>query len=170
MLLQESVGETYQGASFVAFCEEWLALRRAVTKPSTLTRYEQVTRDFIASLPERRRTAEVSSVQAREIREWRDGLMAPGLEQNRLVMLALTIVRSVFNDGRKQGILLTNPAEAVPMLAAVDVDERIPFETPQVQALPSSRRYRVDRHGAIRISRGASHLGLRGFCAGTTRI
>lgn len=134
MLLLESVGESYQGANLTEYAEEWLPTRRATTKVATQSRYEQVIRGFIGSLPEHRRTAEVSTIAAKEVRLWRDGLVTDGLSES-TCNVGLSIVRSLFGDARKQGILAINPAEAVPALHAVNVDERHPFSAEQVKAL-----------------------------------
>lgn len=134
MLLLESTGETYEGESFAEYCEEWLKQRASVSKPATLTRYSQVMRSFISSLPEHRKTAEVAAIGTREIRMWREKLVSEGLSES-TCNVALTIIRGLFGDARRQGILVVNPAEALPMLRATSSDERIPFTVEQVQAL-----------------------------------
>jgi integrase len=133
-LLLETTGESYAGANLSEFCEEWLQARTAVTKPTTLGKYAGVVRVFIDSLPVQRRMAAVASIQAREVRQWRDGLVAQGISES-TANVALIIIRSLFTDARRQGILVTNPADAVKTLNACNTDERIPFSAEQVQAL-----------------------------------
>ena len=85
-------------------------------------------------MPERRRTASVGSISSSEVRKYRDGLVEAGLSQS-TANVELVCLRSLFNDARRQGIVVVNPAEAIPKLQAHDVDERVPFTTEQIRAL-----------------------------------
>jgi integrase len=159
-LMAETTGETYAGEHFNEYCEEWLKMRAGVTKPATLVKDEKTVRDFIESLPERRRVAAVGSITSSEVRRFRDGLVSEGISES-TANLALQIVRSVFNDARKQGVVVVNPAEAIPLLKAHDTDTRVPFKTDEIKALlkVADTEWRgmvlLGFHGGLRISDAA---------------
>jgi integrase len=133
-LMAETTGETYAGENFSDYCAEWLKMRAANTKPATMIRYERVVSDFLESLPERRRSSSVGSITAGEVRRFRDGLAAGGLSES-TVNLAHAILGGLFNDARKQGVIVHNVAEAIPKLKAHDVDARMVFSDSQLKAL-----------------------------------
>ena len=63
----------------------------------------------------------MASISAAEVRKYRDGLLEAGLSESS-ANVELAIIRALFNDARRQGIVLVNPAEATAKLKAYDVD------------------------------------------------
>jgi integrase len=133
-LMAETTGELYAGENLTDYIMEWIAARRKVTAGSTIGKYERILGAFLESLPERRRTASVGSISAAEIRKYRDGLLESGLAESS-ANVELASLRALFNDARRQGVVVVNPAEAVGKLQAHDVDARVPFTTEQIRAL-----------------------------------
>jgi integrase len=154
-LMEQTSGELLAGANFNDYCEEWLTARATATAPATMAKYRKAINDFIGSLDQHRRTASVQSITSREVLKYRDGLVSKGVAES-TANIALAIVRSVFNDARKQGVILANPAEAVKSLKAHDTDARVPFSVEQVRALYAA----ADQQWRGMILLGV-HAGLR---------
>ncbi len=82
----------------------------------TLTRYEPVLNGFVASLPERRRTATLASLTASESERFRNSESTSGKSAS-TVDFGVKVLRAALNTARRQGLITTNPAEAVELLA-----------------------------------------------------
>jgi integrase len=160
-LLAGTIGETLAGQNFADFTAEWLKDKKDAreTAASTLIRYEGIVNRFLDYLPEKRRQASVGSISAGEIGKFRNSEIQAGKTAG-TANLGIRVLRSVFNDARRQGVIQNNPADAVRFLLE-EPDERKPFTEDEVKAL--LREADPDWKGAILI---AFHAGLRlGDCA-----
>ena len=72
-LLRATTAEELNVPRVEAYLDSWLESKRILAKAKgTLTRYEPVLNGFVASLPERRRTATLASLTASEIERFRN--------------------------------------------------------------------------------------------------
>jgi integrase len=134
-LLQHSCGEDFRGQDFCKFCAEWLSSKKNTLGEATWLKYRPTLHSFLESLHERRRTAPVSSISITECQRYRDGEIKAG-KSAATVNLSMRVIRSVFTDARRAGIVATNPAEAVKPLPE-DGEERIPFTEAAIRDLLS---------------------------------
>jgi integrase len=153
-LLIHSIGENLKGQNFTQFCSEWLEAKSGTVALSTYQKYNSVITQFIAFLPERRQTASVSSITSGEIERFRNTLAKTGVTATTSNM-ALSILRSLFNHARRQGITPSNPAEAVEHLFS-DAEERRPFTQEQIKTLLETAS--IEWRGMILFG---AHAGLR---------
>lgn len=157
-LLHQSSGETLEGRDFQAYCADWLATKQSGKKvaPATLDKYRRALRRFIDFLPEKRRTASLSSIAPTEIEHFINAQCALGLS-GATVSNALAALRSLFSDARRKGIIQTNPAEAVDFGGA-DHEERIPFSQEGAIALLKTTPLQSEWRGMILLG---LHCGVR---------
>jgi integrase len=135
-ILAATTGENFNVPTVEAYFSSWLEARRASGKASgTLKRYKPMLDDFLASLPELRRTSFLNSLNALEIERFRNAEAQSGKSAS-TVNLRLRVLRAVLNDARRKGILTTNVAQAVEMLPE-EGEQRIPFTDEQVKSLLS---------------------------------
>jgi integrase len=133
-LLRATTAEKLNVPRIEAYFDSWLESKRVLAKAEgTLTRYEPVLNGFVASLPERRRTATLASLTASEIERFRNSESTSGKSAS-TVNFGVKVLRAALNTARRQGLITTNPAEAVEQLAE-EGEQRIPFDTDQVRAL-----------------------------------
>ena len=131
-LLERLNGERLDVQSTRDFLAEWLG--KAGRSAGTMKRYQPVIGGFLAFLGERRAAASVGSVTGLEITRFRDAEVTAGKTAG-TANLAVKILRAAFEQARRLGLSLSNPADGVTMLPEADSDERIPFERAQVSAL-----------------------------------
>jgi integrase len=155
-LLAKTIGEELAGQNFAKFCAEWLKDKKnaRATAQSTLNRYEGIVNRFLAYLPEKRQKASVGSISTGEIERFRNSEIEAGKTPG-TANLGMRVLRAIFNDARRQGIIASNPAEAARILTE-EPEERKPFDEDQVKAL--LREADQEWKGAILI---AYHAGAR---------
>lgn len=87
--------------------------------PATYARYAGNVKTFLASLPGEKADGDLVMLTAEDIRRWRDKLREGG-RTAATVNDAVKAIRTALNAARKEGIVIANVAEAVPMLAEAD--------------------------------------------------
>jgi integrase len=95
-------------------------------------RYRQVIREFIAHLGKRAQL-NISHIGVKDLASFRDAEIASG-KSARTCNLAMKIVGAAFNAARRQGLIVTNPAEALESLPNEGA-EKDTFTAEQISAL-----------------------------------
>jgi integrase len=98
--------------SLAAYSGEWLRSKEVTTSEGTFTRYTGFVNDFVAHLGKHRAGATVEAVTPQDVKSFRDLHVKDGKSET-TANLALKTLRSLFNDARREGLISTNPAEAV---------------------------------------------------------
>ncbi len=111
---------------------EWLASKKKVKADGTGKRYAKTVADFLALLGPKARM-NLTALLPADIERFRDLQVDEGKAASTANM-AIKTLRIPLNAARRQGILLTNPAEAVELLD-VEAMERSPFSPKQILAI-----------------------------------
>jgi integrase len=113
--IYESVNqEPLNSADTATFLREWKASKKATTAASTARRYGDVAEAFLVFLAEKA-GRNLAGLTPREIAAFRDSYVKAG-KANKTANMAVKTLRIALNLARKQGLILSNPAEAVDML------------------------------------------------------
>src|ERR1035437_8505040 len=100
-----------------AFLLEWAAGKAISKATATAARYSQIVRDFLESIGPARAAKNLAVVTPADVSRWRNEYLKRGLSPS-TANNAVKILRVALNAARRQGLILTNPAEAVEMLPA----------------------------------------------------
>lgn len=103
--------ETLRAPSVDKFLNQWLASKVAKKSEGTSTRYGVAVTDFLASLGNRT-TKPLTSLTTGDVERFLNYRTEKGLAPQTLV-LDIKIIGAAFNAARRQGLIATNPAEAV---------------------------------------------------------
>jgi integrase len=114
------------------FAWQWLARKRLSVSAASAIRYERALTLLLDSLGPRA-DKPISSVTPADIGAYRDERMRSGIAGGTLRHYQ-KIVRAVFTSARRQGLILSNPAEAVD-LPRLKRNERVVFTVQEVKAL-----------------------------------
>jgi integrase len=130
-LIEAGGGGEFKRYTVRAWLAEWLAGKTEETaKPgrkgrakgysaATYTRYSGVVGQFLDEVPAEKIDGDILTLTADDIRRWRDALKAEG-RSAATVNDAVKTIRTALNAARKNGVVLTNVAEAVDMLAEAE--------------------------------------------------
>ena len=132
-IVERAGGEALTFRNLDDFCREWLESKKVTKASGTHVRYEGIINGFLAFLGVRRAKMNIASVAPRDVLAFRDNEVREGKSQTS-ANLALKTLRSVFNTARRQGLIATNPAEAVDTFAA-EKEQRDVFTNEQLRAL-----------------------------------
>lgn len=135
------------------FLTEWTESKAISKSVGTAKRYRHTIESFLVHL-EKRADGNLASIAPRDIAAFRDLQMRDGKSATTANMVVKTL-RIAFNVARRQGLILTNPAEAVDLLNA-EQGTRDVFSREQISALLAV----VDTEWKGMILLGACH-GLR---------
>lgn len=116
------IGDIYQQANSesLSFMDtktmllEWIASKTVTKAQGTSLRYRKTVEDFIAFL-DKKANQPLTSVVPRDIERFRDLQVEEGKSASTANMAVKTL-RIPFNVARRQGLILSNPAEAVDLL------------------------------------------------------
>ena len=103
--------ETLRAPSVTDYFHQWLVGKTARNAKGTTTRYTVAVTDFLASLGNRA-AKPLTSLTAGDVERFLNYRTNKGLAPQ-TVILDVTIIRAALNHARRQGIITTNPAEAV---------------------------------------------------------
>lgn len=130
-----ATGERLPSSTVRAYFESWLARKQPETAAATIAAYRGHTRTFLAFLGPRAE-AEIARVGAPDILAFRKA------ESERVsptsVNIAVKFLRMVFEQARRDGLIMDNPAEGVALLkksAGAEAAERRPFTLPELGRL-----------------------------------
>jgi integrase len=151
--VEHTTGEPIRNYTVTQWLREWLSAKKVETSASTFTKYESSINRFLSSLGSRA-DINLRAVLPSDIRDCRESERASGKSPTTCNDYLGTL-RSAFDEARRQGLIVHNPAEAVKRLKNDSEPARQPFTVQQVQSL--LRATDGDWHGAI----------LAGFYTGT---
>jgi len=151
--VEHTTGEPIRNYTVTQWLREWLKAKKEETSASTFTKYESSINRFLSSLGPRA-DINLRAVLPSDIRDCRESERASG-KSPATCNDYLGTLRNAFDEARRQGLIVHNPAEAVKRLKTDSEPARQPFTVQQVQSL--LRATNGDWHGAI----------LAGFYTGT---
>jgi integrase len=111
ILKRAESGDTLRCPSVHDYFLEWLASKEATKAEGTVTRYKKSVDEFLAHLGDRQHKP-LSSLAPRQIEGFITERSNAGLSPS-TVSLDAKVVRTALNRARRQGLIATNPAEAV---------------------------------------------------------
>lgn len=132
ILARAGTDETIRCPTTATFLDEWIAGKEATKAAGTSARYKNVVETFKAHLGERARKP-ISSVTAHQVESYITKRLAAGLSPT-TVTLDGKVLRTAFNKARRQGLVPTNPVEAVDLPGNASV-ERGTFTPAEVKML-----------------------------------
>ncbi len=152
-IAQRSGMDAIEFATTEKFLTDWIASKEATKAKGTTARYRYVVEEFIKSLGKRAAT-NLGNVRPSDISVFRDEQVKDG-KSNGTANMVIKTLRIPFNIARRQGLILSNPADAVDLLS-VDRQNRITFSRTQIADLMKV----ADQEWKGMILLGACH-GLR---------
>ena len=98
--------------SLADYSADWLCSKKVTTSEGTFVRYSGFVDDFVAHVGKQRAGATIEAVTPQDVKAFRDLQVKEGKSET-TANLALKTLRGLFNDARREGLIPTNPAEAV---------------------------------------------------------
>jgi len=140
-VLERTTGETLPFFTVEGFLRDWLNGKEVSKAASTFINYSQTVNSFLAHLGKRAKLS-IAAITPKDVSTFRDVQIASGKNPNS-VRVALKHLRVPFNAARRQGIIITNPAEAVELPTASRNEDgseasRHIFTPEQIEALLSA--------------------------------
>ena len=132
IMKRADIGETIQSASIKSHFDTWLASKGARKAKATWERYGMAVNAFLKTLGNRA-SKPLTSLTARDVEKFLDSRTAEKLSPA-TVILDVKIIGGALNVARRQGLIPTNPAEAVELPEAVGM-ERGTFTPAEVKML-----------------------------------
>jgi integrase len=132
IMKRADMGETLQGVTIKSHFQGWLESKRARKSKSTGERYGVAVDDFLETLG-KRATKPLTSLTAADVERFLNHRIAKKLAPATLI-LDVKIIGGALNVARRQGLIPTNPAEAVELPEAVGM-ERGTFTPAEVKLL-----------------------------------
>lgn len=132
ILKRAGTGETLRSPTIDSFMQDWLAEKQSSKAAATGERYRKVITSFLESLG-RHRSLPLTSVTARHVEAFMAARRKEGVGATTL-QLDAKILRTALNRARRQGLISTNPAEAVDLPRKQSV-ERGTFSPAEVAML-----------------------------------
>lgn len=124
--------EPMNTADTASFLRDWIKSKKLTSAPSTARRYEDVAEAFLEHLGAKAKRS-LAGLIPRDIASFRDEHVKSG-KANKTANMAVKTLRIALNVARKQGIILSNPAEAVDALPDNSAN-RETFTRDQIAAL-----------------------------------
>jgi integrase len=132
IMKRADMGETLQSVSIKDHFDTWLASKTMRKAKSTGERYKTAVGEFLKTLGSRT-SKSLTSLSAADVQRFLDHRTAQNLSPA-TVNLDVSIIRGALNAARRQGLITTNPAEAVELPEAVGM-ERGTFTPAEVKLL-----------------------------------
>ncbi|MDE1169867.1 MAG: tyrosine-type recombinase/integrase [Verrucomicrobium sp.] len=131
-IYQRAQGESLSFTDTKSFLLEWVQSKTMTKAQGTSLRYRKTVEDFIVFL-DKKATQPLSAITPRHIEGFRDLQVEQG-KSSTTANMAVKTLRIPFNTARRQGLILSNPAEAVDLLSASH-NTRDTFTREQIGAL-----------------------------------
>jgi integrase len=132
IMKRADMGETLQGVSIKTHFDSWLESKRQRKSEGTAERYGVAVADFLETLG-KRASKPLTSLTAADVERFLNHRIAKQLSPA-TVILDVKIIGGALNAARRQGLIPTNPAEAVELPEAEGV-ERGTFTPAEVKLL-----------------------------------
>ena len=108
----ENTGQApMQSETIHDYFTNWINGKELASKPRTHERYKIIVKKFLASLGQKARRP-LGALSVRDLENFRNESMAAG-KAPKTITVEIKILRIVLNVARRQGLIPTNPAEAV---------------------------------------------------------
>jgi len=133
IMKRADMGETLLAVTIKGHFDTWLTSKQDRKSAGTGQRYGFAVAEFLKSLGSNRASKNLSSLTAADVQRFLDARVAKGLAPM-TVSLDVRIIRGALNAARRQGLIPTNPAEAVELPDAKGM-ERNPFTPAEVTML-----------------------------------
>lgn len=137
IMAHNDTGETLRSTTITEHFREWMAGKEARRAEGTAERYQLVVDRFLASLG-KRADKPLTALTSQDVGRFLDQRLKQGVAP-RTAVLDLKIVRTALNAARRQGLIPTNPAEAVD-LPTVQGVERGSFTVAEVAMLADTAK------------------------------
>jgi len=132
IMKRADMGETLRGVSIKSHFDTWLASKKDRKSKGTGERYGVAVEDFLKTLG-KRASKPLTSLTAADVERFLSYRIGKQLA-SATVILDVKIIRTALNAARRQGLISTNPAEAVELPEAVGM-ERGTFTPTEVKML-----------------------------------
>jgi integrase len=131
--LLESTGQSpVRNVTLRSFANDWLAGKRLSVSHAAARQYERACELFLGELGTRA-DKPLAGVTTADIAAYRDARLAENVAGGTLTHY-IKAIRSLFTSARRQGLVLTNPAEAID-LPRKRAHERVTFSVTELSAL-----------------------------------
>ena len=137
ILKRTASGEVLNCPSISGYFREWLTNKKSTTAGSTVTRYTKAVDEFLKHIADRANKP-LTSLTSRQVESFVMVRSKAGLSPS-TVTLDAKVLRTALNKARKQGLISTNPADAID-LPANDAVERGAFTPAEVKMLVSEAK------------------------------
>lgn len=135
-VILENTGQSpMQTETICSHFTHWISGKELAKKPRTVERYKIVVEKFIEGLGQKAQRP-LSALTVRDMENFRDQSMTSG-KAPKTIAIEMKILRAGLNLARRQGMILTNPGEAVELPKIVS-NTRDTFTTSQIQLLLAS--------------------------------
>jgi integrase len=132
-IVERAGGDPLTFRSLKEFSQEWLLSKASTKAEGTSTRYKGIMESFLGFLGDKKAKLNIASIAPRDVLAFRDYEVRQGKSET-TANLALKTLRAFFNSARRQGLITSNPAEAVETFEAAK-EQRDVFTNDQVKAL-----------------------------------
>jgi integrase len=137
-IVEQTTGEPLRFYSVEEWLTEWLSGKKSAKAEGTHTKYKATIDRFIGSLGERSKRG-LGHMAPRDVQRFCDSEKDRGLHPSTRNS-AVKHLRMAFTAARRQGLITTNPAEAIEMLPTDPDSARRPFDLEHVTALIKTAR------------------------------
>ena len=146
-VLERTTGETLPFHTVAGFLGDWLNGKEVSKTRNTFLNYSQTVKRFLTHLGVRAKLS-IAAITAKDVATFRDAEIASGKNPNS-VRYTVKHLRTPFSAARRQGIITTNPAEAVELPTATKNEDgsetsRHVFTSEQIAALLNTAIARKD--------------------------
>jgi integrase len=132
IMKRADMGETLQAVSIKSHFDTWLASKKDRKSEGTGERYGVAVAEFLKTMGNRA-SKNLTSLTAADVQRFLDHRTGKGLAP-KTVNVDVKIIRGALNAARRQGLIPTNPAEAVELPEAIGM-ERGTFTPAEVKML-----------------------------------
>lgn len=132
IMKRADIGETFESVSIKSFFQTWIASKRSHKSEGTGERYGVAVTEFLKTLGNRQ-SKNITSLTAADVQRFLDHRTDLGLAP-KTVTVDVKVIRSALNTARRQGLIPSNPAEAVELPKAESM-ERGTFTKAEVKML-----------------------------------
>lgn len=123
-ILETSTGHGLPVYTVREYLDGWLADKKKANSEGTFVRYKGVIDHFLAHLPPSRADGNLMNLTAADVRSFREAESNSG-KSAATVNAAVKTIRTALNKARKEGLIFTNPAEAVEMIAKDTMEKAV---------------------------------------------
>jgi integrase len=131
-IVERTAGEPLRFYTAENWLREWLAGKKQTKSEGTSIRYAHVIDDFITHLG-KRASLNIAHIAPSDLKTFRDAESDTG-KSGKTCNLAVKIIGAAFNAARRQGLIQSNPAEALESLPH-HAESKETFASEQVMAL-----------------------------------